>query len=360
MRIAIVGCGQIADAHIQEIRRVPGTALVAVCDANPHMAEQAATRFQVPGSYTDLDLMLAEAKPDVVHITTPPASHLAIGRKVVEAGAHAYVEKPFTLDAAEAEELIACATRARRLLCVGHSNALDESMLSLLEAHRRGQLGDIVHVEAVMGYSLTGPFGALLMGDPNHWIHRLPGGLAQNNISHPLSLMLPFLPDERPRVSAVGLRWRSERFGDLRDRFHDEIRVTVEGASTTGSLVFSCRSRPIQLYVTVHGTRAQATASIDGRSFRVVRGASLPGPFARVQWNYREHAETRRELWRRVNGLLRARLHFFQGMHELVRRFYLAIEGRGEMPIPMSEALRTTRIMDDIFRSLSEADEARS
>jgi hypothetical protein len=34
-------------------------------------------------------------------------------------------------------------------------------------------------------------------------------------------------------------------------------------------------------------------------------------------------------------------------MHELIRRFYLAIEGRGEMPIPMAEALRTTRIMDD-------------
>lgn len=360
MRVAVVGCGQIADAHIQEIRRVPGAAVVAVCDANPHMAEQAATRFQVPGNYTDLDRMLAEAKPDVVHITTPPASHLPIARKVVEAGVHAYVEKPLALDAAEAEELIACATRAKRLVCVGHSNALDESMLRLLEAHRSGQLGDAVHVEAVMGYSLTGPFGALLMGDPSHWIHRLPGGLAQNNISHPLSLMLPFLPDERPRVSGVGLRWRAERFGDARDRFHDEIRVTLAGERVTGSLLFSCRSRPVQLYVTLHGTLAQATASIDGRSFRVVRGAALPGPFARVQWNYREHAQTRRELWRRVNGLLRARLHFFQGMHELIRRFYLAIEGRGEMPIPMSEALRTTRIMDDVFRSLSAADETQS
>jgi hypothetical protein len=60
-----------------------------------------------------------------------------------------------------------------------------------------------------------------------------------------------------------------------------------------------------------------------------------------------------------VSGLVRGRLHFFQGMHELIRRFYLAIEGRGEMPIPMSEALRTTRIMDDIFRSCAEQDEVR-
>jgi len=323
------------------------------------MAEQAATRFQVPGVYTDLDRMLAEVKPDVVHITTPPASHLAIGRKVVESGAHAYVEKPFAVDASEAEELVDCAAGAGRLLCVGHNNALDESMLRLLAAYRSGELGDAVHVEAVMGYSLTGPFGALVMGDPNHWVHKLPGGLAQNNISHPLSMLLPFLPDERPRVRADGLRWRSERFGDARDRFHDELRVALECARTTGSLAFSCRARPLQLYVTVHGTKAQATASIDGCSFRVVRGATLPGPFARVQWASREHAETRRELWRRVSGLAGARLHFFQGMHELIRRFYLAIEGRGEMPIPMSEALRTTRLMDDIFRSCAIEDEAR-
>lgn len=351
MRVAIVGCGQIADAHVHEIRRVPGATVVAVCDTNPHMAEQAATRLQVPGLYTDLDLLLAEAKPDVVHITTPPASHLAIGRSVVAAGAHAYVEKPFAVDASEAEELVASATRAGRLLCVGHSNALDASMLRLLDAYRQGRVGDAVHVDAVMGYSLTGPFGALMMSDPGHWIHRLPGGLAQNNISHPLSLLLPFLPDERPRVTAHGLRKRSERFGDVRDRFHDELRVTLEGERTTASLVFSCSARPVQLYVTVHGTRAQATASIDSRSCRMVHGATLPGPFARVQWARRELGETRRELWGRVRDLLGARLHFFQGMHELIRRFYLAIEGRGEMPIAMSEALRTTRIIDDIIRS---------
>jgi predicted dehydrogenase len=360
MRAAIVGCGQIADAHIQEIRRVPGASVAAVCDANAHMAEQAATRFQVPGVYTDLARMLDEVKPDVVHITTPPASHLSIGRKVVAAGAHAYVEKPFTVNATEAEELIACAVHAGRLLCVGHSNALDESMLRLLGAFSRGDLGEAVHVEAVLGYNLTGPFGALLMRDPCHWVHRLPGGLAQNNLSHPLSLILPFIPDERPLVEARGLRWRSERFGDVRDRFHDELRVSLGGRRTTGSVLFSCRSRPVQLCMTFYGTKAHATASIDGRSLRTFRGASLPGPFARVQWAHREFAEARRELWSRVGGLLRARLHFYQGMNELISRFYHAIENGGELPIPMAEALRTTRIMDDIFRSVAAHCEAAS
>ena len=54
MRIAIVGCGQIADAHIQEARKIEGVEVVAVCDSNIHMAEQAARRLAVPAAYTDL------------------------------------------------------------------------------------------------------------------------------------------------------------------------------------------------------------------------------------------------------------------------------------------------------------------
>lgn len=351
MKVAIVGCGQIADPHVQEVRRLHGPRVTAVCDASALMAEQLAVRFGIGGVYSDLDAMLAAERPDVVHVTTPPASHLSIGKRVVAAGAHAYIEKPFTVTSAEAEELVDCAERAGRLLCVGHSYAFDSPVRRLVSVYGTGALGRAVHVDAVMGYGLSGPFGSLMMGDPSHWIHALPGGLAQNNIPHPLSLVLPFLPDPQPRVRAVGLRWRKERFGDLRDRFYDELRIGLEGANTTATIVFSCHARPIQLMVTVHGTRAQATASVDSRSLTLVTGAALPGPFARVQWAFRASRQARREAWGRLADLAHARLHYFEGMHELIRRFYLAIEGRCEMPIPMSEAVRTSRIVDEVLRA---------
>jgi predicted dehydrogenase len=354
MRIVIVGCGQIADAHINEARRISGTTVEAVCDQNYHMAEQVAARLKIRCIYTDLDRMLKEVRPNVVHITTPPASHLAIGRKVIEHGAHAYIEKPFTVNGAEAEELVQLATRFGKLLCVGHGSAFDPAFLRLQAAFNEGKLGDAVHIDTVMGYNLNGPFGVLFMADPSHWVHQLPGGNAQNNISHPLSLILPFLPDQRPRVVARGLRWRKQRYSDVRDRLFDELRVLLIGQRTTASLVFTSRARPVQLYIVFQGTQAQASVSIDGRTFAITRGASMPGPFARVQWVYRKAAEANRELLRHATDLCRARLHYFQGMHELIRRFYLAIEGRAAMPIPMSEAVRTARIMDDIFRSIQE------
>ena len=107
MKIAIIGCGQIADAHISEAQKIAGVEVAAVMDLNIHMAEQAAVRFGVPGVYTDAEAMLREVRPEVVHVTTPPASHLPLGRLALEHGAHVYLEKPFTVDAAEAEELVA-------------------------------------------------------------------------------------------------------------------------------------------------------------------------------------------------------------------------------------------------------------
>src|SRR5437879_3277340 len=106
LRVAIVGCGKIADSHAAQIQRIKGCDLVGVCDREELMARQLAERFQAEGYFDDLSRLLEESKPDVVHITTPPPSHFELARHCLEHGCHVYVEKPFTLDAREAEELV--------------------------------------------------------------------------------------------------------------------------------------------------------------------------------------------------------------------------------------------------------------
>src|SRR5436309_1524119 len=66
--------------------------------------------------------MLKQARPDVVHITTPPQGHFSLARQCVESGCHVYIEKPFTLYASEAEQLIARAERAGVKLTAGHDD----------------------------------------------------------------------------------------------------------------------------------------------------------------------------------------------------------------------------------------------
>jgi len=357
MRIAVVGCGQIADAHIQEARKIEGVEVAAVCDSNIHMAEQAARRFAVPASYTDLARMLSEQRPDIVHITTPPATHLAIAKLAIAQGAHVYVEKPLTLDVLEADELLEFAARQGKLVCVGHNYAFDAPARRVRELLRSGRLGEAVHVDAMMGYDLTGAFGGVIMGDAHHWVHALPGGLPQNNISHPLSLVVPFLGDAAPTVTAVGRRLRQARFGDRRDAWFDEIRVLLHAGSVSAGVTFSCRMRPIQMALAVYGTRQHVFANFESRTLRTVAAADAPGPFRRLQLARRDAVESRREFRGRFWDFLHSRLQYFEGMTELLRQFYSATRGAGPEPIPMSQARLVSWLIDEIFGQCKAAED---
>ena len=72
LKVAIVGCGKIADAHASVIQRIPGCEIVGVCDREPLMARQLQERFPVKKCFADVSALVSEARPDVVHITTPP------------------------------------------------------------------------------------------------------------------------------------------------------------------------------------------------------------------------------------------------------------------------------------------------
>src|SRR6266576_3762727 len=106
LRVAIIGCGKIADQHVLALNRIADCKLVAVCDRELLMAQQLAERFGVADSFSDTQEMLQATKPDVVHVTTPPQSHFSLAKQCLEFGSHVYIEKPFTVTADEAESLI--------------------------------------------------------------------------------------------------------------------------------------------------------------------------------------------------------------------------------------------------------------
>ena len=145
LKVAIVGCGKIADAHAFEIRRAPGCELVGTCDREELMARQLAERFHIPRSYSRLDALLEDARPDVVHITTPPQSHFEIGKRCLEAGCQVLVEKPITTTVAEADELVHLSRERGLTLMVGHLERFNSAMEELksrvtqprfIESHR--------------------------------------------------------------------------------------------------------------------------------------------------------------------------------------------------------------------------------
>jgi predicted dehydrogenase len=347
---ALIGCGQIADAHLQELRRVVGTRVVAVCDRYLDVARQAATRYDVPCVFEDSEEMLAAVKPDVVHVTTPPQCHYAIVRQCLMAGAHVYVEKPFTVDVHEARELVDCAALRGRMICLGLDQLFDPAWQQCRSIVDNGELGDIVHVEAVQGYDFTGPFGSLLTTEPDHWVPRLPGGILQNALPHTVARVADFVRDEAPQVSAFSF---SRAPGAP---VATELRALVRGSHTSGAIVFSSAMRPVQRVARVLGTNASIEVDLEARTVTRCAAPALPGAFAKLELPLRGLLQTAHHLRTNIGRFWRSELQYFAGMRCLFDRFYAAIRTRSAPPIAHADALRVTALTDAILRECRASD----
>src|SRR5436190_13679613 len=155
IKVAIVGCGKIADSHAAQIQRISGCEIVGACDREELMAKQFCQRFRIARHFTDVEQLLAEAKPDVVHVTTPPGSHFALGRQCLLRGVHVYIEKPFTLNTRDAEELIELAKEKNLKPTAGHDDQFRHAARRMRGLVQEGYLGGgPVHMESYYCYEM--------------------------------------------------------------------------------------------------------------------------------------------------------------------------------------------------------------
>ena len=133
MKVAIIGCGKIADEHAGALLKIPGCKIVGVCDTEELMAKQLAERNNIDNYFSDVQTMLDSVKPDAVHITTPPQSHFSLGSMALEAGANIFVEKPFTVTTEEAISLIEMAKSKNLKVTVGHNQQFSHEAMEMRE-----------------------------------------------------------------------------------------------------------------------------------------------------------------------------------------------------------------------------------
>ena len=194
LRLAIIGCGKIADQHVHAFRRIGGCEVVALCDRELLMAGQMGERFGITACFADAAEMLRVAKPDVVHITTPPQGHFALAKLCLEAGAHVYLEKPFTVTAPEAEALIALAENKKLKITAGHNYQFTLEMLKMRRLVAENFLGGkAVHLESHWPYDLSdASYVGPILGSKTHWVRQLPGQLFHNLTSHGIAKLAEF------------------------------------------------------------------------------------------------------------------------------------------------------------------------
>lgn len=347
----MVGCGKIADGHIEQIRAIGRGEVLAVCDREPLMVEQLATRFNVPAQYTDLGLMLLEIRPDVVHIATPPDSHVAIACMALEAGCHVFVEKPFALTAQEAQEILDCAARVGRRVSVNYLYNYETPGLQLEKLLSDQSLGEVVHLDTHYGYNLGGDYGTAVMLDPGHWVHKLPGKLFHNVLDHVLAKVVGHLEDDAT-VQVLSFRRRPSTGNPTLDGMPDELRFMMRSRGVTVAGLVSAHGRPVAHTLRVVGTLD--TVELDYGVRTLVHSARWTQPSALGRL-FPPWVQARRWMangWRNLQDFRRHDFHYFQPMRVLLNRFYDAIEGRGPDPIPAAHIARVCRLIDQIVEGV--------
>jgi len=355
LKVGIIGCGKIADSHASQIQRIAGCEIVGVCDREELMAKQLFERFKIGNYYHDLDDFFEKARPDVVHITTPPQSHFDLARRVLERGAHAYVEKPFTLNTREAEGLISLAQEKRLKITAGHDDQFRHAarrMRSLIGAGYLG--GDPVHMESYYCYELgeTSPYAKALLADKQHWVRKLPGQLLHNIISHGIARIAEFFTTEAPHVIAHGfISPLLKKMGE--EEIIDELRVIVsEEDRLTSYFTFSSQMRPSLHQFRIYGPANGLLLDQDNETLIKLRGArhkSYLEQFVPPLAFAKQYAEN---FCGNARKFLARDFHMKSGMKHLIEAFYASIVNGTPPPIPHREILTTSRIMDGIFNEL--------
>ena len=182
MRAAVIGVGHLGKHHARILASLPGISLAGVVDIDAARAAEIAAEYGTSAFDNARDIQGLE----LAVIAAPTESHVEIALPLIEAGVHTLVEKPVAKTLAEADVLIAAATRSGVTLAVGHSERFNPAVTAarpyvsdprFIEVHRLGtQIGRSLDIDVVLDLMI-----------------------------HDLDLILSLVPSEVDSVEAVGV-----------------------------------------------------------------------------------------------------------------------------------------------------------
>jgi predicted dehydrogenase/nucleoside-diphosphate-sugar epimerase len=327
-RIAFIGAGQMARHHLAAINGVETpTIVVGVYDGAPERAKEFATLARTH-AYPSVYALLRGARPDIVHVCTPPGAHFAAAYAALEAGAHVYVEKPFALTADDARALLELAQSRNKLVCAGHQLLCDPAFGTLLA--RAAELGTPVQADSHFAFR---PVGI----DPARGSSRALAQLLVDVLPHPLYSLIAVL-ERLAAGRAIELAWA--------DAGPTDLQAVLRAGTLTGRLSVSLRARPVASSLTLTGTEGSLTCDFM-RS--IVVGAANSGTEA-LEKMLNPVVEGAQLMTR--NGLSLARRFrsstSYNGLPELIGAFYRAAATRGVSPVSPEHLLRVAELFEDL------------
>lgn len=149
LRVAVIGCGGIAQTHLQAMQQMPEVEVVAGCDIDPKRLKIMEEKWGVKKNYKDWKVMLKEmaGQIDAVDVCTPNGVHAPASIDSSNAGLHVITEKPMAMTPDECKRMIEAAEKNGKKLCIGFQYRYHPNTQFLKRAADEGQFGKIMFVK---------------------------------------------------------------------------------------------------------------------------------------------------------------------------------------------------------------------
>lgn len=333
MKIGIIGWGDKGRQHIQAIQRQKNARITALADP---VVERKNLAGLIPDDvtiYGSADALLYNASIDVVHIITPPSTHAEIACLALSSGAHVYIEKPFTLHAADAEKIFSLAEERGLSVCAGHQVLFEKPAINAMQYLNK--IGKLIHVESYCSVETI----RRNISPVDELIDILP---------QPVCLLLNFLE------YASGVPAKTEA---ICISPKGEVRVILRASETYGTLNVSLNGRPVESYIRLIGTNGSLFADF-------ARGTvvQLPGPGASViSVVFNTYSQSLQNLYKATCSFCGHALKKHRGNHglsEIIKVFYTSIANHEAFPISVDSTISTISLCEDITRQLREVEKA--
>ena len=318
VRLAVVGCGAVAQIHhvpaIAASSRVEAAVLV---DADEKRARELAGRFGVPEVATDYrDL---PGRVDGAVVALPNSLHAPVSIELLRRGVHVLVEKPMALTVAECDEMIEAARAGRTVLAVGLDFRFFDSSLFVRNLLCDGLIGPVRRFDLRQGVIPRWPFATDFLLKKE----MAGGGVLADFGVHVLDLLLWWLGD------LTASDYRDDALGGV----ESDCEMTLTTASGVTGTVEISRTRNLRNTCVFEGERAKLEVGIWDSDPQI--RLSIGGSEVALAGQARKTGE--------------AGLNFLDTFIRQIDDFARAIRGRGKPLVPGCEGRRSLALIESCY-----------
>lgn len=210
LHVGVIGYGYWGPNIVRNFNSIERTKVISICDKNENSIKRAGKAYPHIGTICDYNDIVSSPDIDIVAVVTPVSTHFELAKKALQNGKHIFIEKPFTSNVAQAEQLIELAEKKDLKIMVDHTFIFTGAVRKIKKIIAEGELGDLYYYDSI----------------------RINLGLFQNDVNviwdlapHDFAIM-DFLVEAKPTAIASNGKAHVNEFEDtayITAHFHDNM-----------------------------------------------------------------------------------------------------------------------------------------